>query len=59
VSVVTLFYGWGSLPVGYFADRMSKKAFIMASMILCGLSAILINFSQTFPLTALGFIALG
>ncbi|TRO48845.1 hypothetical protein E2P65_02155, partial [Candidatus Bathyarchaeota archaeon] len=26
-TLVFLFYGWGSLPVGFAADRLSKKAF--------------------------------
>jgi len=34
-SLVTLFYGWFSLPVGFIADRVSKKLLITGSMVLC------------------------
>ena len=58
-TLVTFFYGWGSLPVGFIADRVSRKTLITASMLLCGLSAILISLSYTIAMTALGFILLG
>ena len=58
-TLVFLFYGWGSLPVGFLADRRSKKTMITASMALCGLSAILVSLSHSLPLTAVGFIFLG
>ena len=32
-SLVTLFYGWFSLPVGFLADRVSKKMLITGSMV--------------------------
>ena len=39
-SLVTLFYGWGSLPVGFLADVISRKRLIMLSMIVCGIASI-------------------
>ena len=58
-SLVTLFYGWISFPVGFLADRYSKKILIMASMILCGGSSILIGISPSIPIAAVGLITLG
>ncbi len=58
-TLVFLFYGWGSLPVGFMADRFSKKIIIAASMALCGLAAIIVSLSHSLPLTALGLILLG
>jgi MFS family permease len=58
-TLVFLFYGWGSLPVGFVADRFSKKTIIAASMALCGLAAIIVSLSHSLPLTALGLILLG
>jgi MFS family permease len=58
-SLVFLFYGWGSFPVGFLADRVSKKLLISASMALCGVSAILVSFSHSLPITALALILLG
>jgi len=58
-TLVFLFYGWGSLPVGFVADRLSKKTIIAASMALCGLAAIIVSLSHALPLTALGLILLG
>ena len=58
-SLVFLFYGWGSFPVGFLADRVSKKRLISASMALCGVSAILVSLSHSLPITALALILLG
>ena len=58
-SLVFLFYGWGSFPVGFLADRVSKKLLIMASMALCGFAAILVSLSHSLPLTALALVLLG
>ena len=58
-SLVFLFYGWGSFPVGFLADRVSKKLLISASMALCGVSAILVSLSHSLPVTALALILLG
>ncbi len=58
-SLVTLFYGWFSFPVGFIADRFSKKMLITASMILCGGSSILIGISPNIPIAAIGLITLG
>ena len=58
-SLVFLFYGWGSLPVGFLADRVSKKLLISASMALCGVSAVLVSLSHSLPITALALILLG
>ena len=58
-SLVTLFYGWLSLPIGFLADRYSKKTLIMLSMILCGGSSILIGISPSIPIAAIGLIVLG
>jgi MFS family permease len=58
-TLVFLFYGWGSLPVGFVADRLSKKTIIAASMALCGMAAIIVSLSHSLPLTALGLILLG
>ncbi len=58
-SLVSLFYGWLSLPIGFIADRYSKKMLIMASMILCGGSSIIIGLSPNIPIAAIGLIILG
>jgi len=58
-TVVTFFYGWGSLPVGFISDRVSKKTLITASMLLCGLSAIVISVSYDIIFTGFGFVMLG
>jgi len=58
-SLVSLFYGWLSLPVGFIADRYSKKTLIMMSMLLCGGSSILIGISPNIPVAAIGLITLG
>ncbi len=58
-SLVFLFYGWGSLPVGFLADRVSKKLLMSASMALCGVSAVLVSLSHSLPITALALILLG
>lgn len=59
VSLVFLFYGWGSLPVGFIADRYSRKALIVASMALCGLSTIIVSVSASLTLTMIALIILG
>ena len=58
-SLVTLFYGWFSLPVGFIADRISKKLLITGSMVLCGGASILIGLSPNIPVTAIALIILG
>lgn len=58
-SLVFLFYGWGSLPAGFLADRYSKKTLIVASIALCGASSALVGFSQSLPMAAFSFILLG
>ena len=58
-SLVTLFYGWFSLPVGFLADRLSKKLLITGSMVLCGGASILIGLSPNIPVTAIALIILG
>jgi MFS family permease len=58
-SLVFLFYGWGSFPVGFLADRVSKKHLISASMAMCGVSAVLVSLSHSLPVTALALILLG
>jgi len=58
-SLVSLFYGWLSLPVGFIADRFSKKMLIMGSMILCGGASIIIGLSPSIPIAAIGLIILG
>ncbi|MBQ04605.1 hypothetical protein CL673_07895 [Candidatus Bathyarchaeota archaeon] len=58
-SLVFLFYGWGSFPVGFLADRVSKKLLISTSMAMCGISAVIVSLSHSLPITALAFILLG
>ena len=58
-SLVTLFYGWFSLPVGFLADRVSKKMLITGSMVFCGGSAIVIGLSPNITIAAVGLILLG
>ena len=58
-SLVALFYGWISLPVGFMADRFSKKTMIILSMALCGSASIIVGLSSSFVMTAFGFIILG
>ncbi len=59
VSLVNWFYGFGSLPVGFMADRLSKKTLITASMALLGAAAIIVGLSPSVWAAALGFIVLG
>jgi MFS family permease len=58
-SLVALFYGWISLPVGFMADRFSKKTMIMLSMGLCGIASIIVGLSHSLLITAIGLIILG
>ena len=58
-SLVFLFYGWGSLPVGFLADRYPKKALVIASMALCGLSAISVGLSNSLVQIAVSLVLLG
>lgn len=59
IAVVFLIYGWGSLPVGIAADRYSKKKIIVLSMVLCGISSLLIAVSEGLPLLVFAFTLLG
>ena len=59
ISLVFLFYGWGSLPVGIMADRSQKRLMIAASMLLCGSSSLLIAIAHSLPLLGAGLILLG
>jgi len=58
-SLVTLFYGWGSLPVGFLADVISRKKLIMLSMIVCGIASIIVGLSGNLWLTGAGMILIG
>ena len=58
-SLANALYGWGSLPVGFLADVISKKKLIMLSMIICGLSSMIVGFSGNIWLTGTGMIILG
>jgi MFS family permease len=58
-SLVFLFYGWGSFPIGFVADRTSKKNLVTVSMALCGLAAILVSLSHSLLLTAFSLVLLG
>lgn len=58
-SLVSLFYGWFSLPVGFLADRVSKKLLITGSMVLCGGASVLIGLSPSISVTAVALIILG
>jgi len=59
VSLVNWFYGFGSLPVGFMADRLSKKTLITASMALLGAATIVVGLSPNLWVAAAGFIVLG
>lgn len=58
-SLVVLFYGFGSLPVGFIADRLSKRILIVLSMLLCGGGSIIVGFSPSVLIAAIGLIILG
>jgi MFS family permease len=58
-SLVSLFYGWFSLPVGFIADKYSKRLLIAASMVLCGGASIIVGLSPNVPVAAFGMIILG
>lgn len=58
-SIANALYGWGSFPVGFLADIVSRKRLIMLSMIVCGLSSIIVGFSGNIWLTGAGMILLG
>jgi MFS family permease len=58
-SLVSLFYGWFSLPVGFIADRYSKRLLIAASMVLCGGASIIVGLSPNVLVAAVGMIILG
>ena len=58
-SIGNALYGWGSFPVGFLADILSRKRLIMLSMIVCGLSSILVGFSGNVYLTGAGIILIG
>ena len=59
VAIIFLIYGWGSFPVGIAADRYSKKKIIVLSMVLCGVSSVLIAVSEGLPLLIFAFSLLG
>jgi MFS family permease len=59
ISLVFLFYGWGSLPVGLVADRSQKKLMIALSMLLCGASSLLIGLSRSLLLMGASLVLLG
>lgn len=59
VSLVTLFYGWFSLPVGFMADRYSKKNIIIICMALTGTASIIIGLSPNIAVAAIGLVLLG
>jgi MFS family permease len=58
-SLVLLFYGFGSLPVGFVADLLSKRKLIMLSMFMCGGGSIIVGLSPSIPVAAFGLIILG
>jgi len=58
-SLVSLFYGWFSLPVGFIADKYSRRLLIAASMVLCGGASIIVGLSPNVPVAAFGMIILG
>jgi sugar phosphate permease len=58
-SLVTLFYGWGSFPVGFLADVISRKRLIMLSMIVCGIASMIVGLSGNIWLTGAGMILIG
>jgi MFS family permease len=58
-SIANALYGWGSFPVGFLADVISRKRLIMLSMIVCGLSAMIVGFSGNIYITGAGMIFLG
>lgn len=58
-SLVALFYGWASLPVGFMADKFSKKTLITLSMLFCGSASLIVGLSASIPVAALGLIILG
>ncbi len=59
ISLVFLFYGWGSLPIGWIADRSPKRLMIALSMLLCGVSSIFIGLAHSLPLLGASLILLG
>jgi MFS family permease len=58
-SLANALYGWGSFPVGFLADVISRKRLIILSMVMCGLSSILVGLSGNVYLTGAGMILLG
>ncbi len=58
-SLANALYGWGSFPVGFLADITPKKKLIMLSMVVCGISSIIVGFSGNIWLTGAGMILLG
>ena len=58
-SLANALYGWGSFPVGFLADVLSRKRLIMLSMIVCGLSSMIVGFSGNIYLTGAGMVLLG
>jgi MFS family permease len=58
-SLANALYGWGSFPIGFLADVSSKKRLIMLSMVICGVSSMLVGFSGNIWLTGAGMILLG
>ncbi len=58
-SFVFFFYGWGSIPVGFLSDRYSKRLLIVASMAICGVSAVMVSQSRSFLLTAIFLMMMG
>lgn len=59
ITLVTGFYGWISLPVGFLADRYSKKTLITLSMVLCGSASILFGLAPNITVAAVALVILG
>jgi len=58
-SLVTLFYGWGSFPVGFLADITSKKTLMTLSMSFCGIASLIVGLSGNIWFTGAGMILIG
>jgi MFS family permease len=58
-NAMYLVYGLAAIPAGFLADRFGSRRMLVVAATGCGLSLLLIAAAPTFPLLAVGLVALG
>jgi MFS family permease len=58
-NAMYLVYGLAAIPAGFLADRFGSRRMLVVAASGCGLSLLLIAGAPSFPLLAVGLVALG